>query len=55
LGDAIGSLLDDTARREKLGRIGAERLRTELNWDRSVTQLVAAYQRALGTNVEIKG
>src|SRR6185436_17744614 len=40
LGDAILKLLDDPARREKMGRLGAERLRTELNWDRSVEQLL---------------
>jgi glycosyltransferase involved in cell wall biosynthesis len=48
LGDAILKLLDDPARREKMGRLGAERLRTELNWDRSVEQLLKAYEKALG-------
>jgi glycosyltransferase involved in cell wall biosynthesis len=47
LGDAILKLLDDPARREKMGRLGAERLRTELNWERSVEQLLKAYQKAL--------
>ena len=47
LGDAILKLLDDPARREKMGRAGVERLRTELNWERSVEQLLKAYQKAL--------
>lgn len=47
LAEAIAGLLDDPERCERLGRIGAERLRTQLNWDRSVQQLLAAYARAL--------
>jgi glycosyltransferase involved in cell wall biosynthesis len=47
LGDAILRLLDDPARREKMGRLGAERLRTELNWERSVEHLLKAYEKAL--------
>ncbi|MBE2287829.1 MAG: glycosyltransferase family 4 protein [Prosthecobacter sp.] len=46
LGDAILGLLDDEARLEKLGRAGHERLTRELNWERSVAQLIAAYQAA---------
>lgn len=46
LGDAILGLLDDEARLEKLGRAGHERLTRELNWERSVAQLSAAYQAA---------
>ena len=47
LGDAILTLLDDPARREKMGRLGAERLRTQLNWERSTEQLLKAYAKAL--------
>ena len=47
LGDAIVKLLDDPAARERMGRLGAERLRTELNWERSAAQLRAAYAKAL--------
>ena len=47
LGDTILRLLDDPAQREKMGRLGAERLRTELNWERSVEQLLKAYEKAL--------
>jgi glycosyltransferase involved in cell wall biosynthesis len=47
LGEAISALLDDPARREKMGRLGAERLRTQLNWERSVEQLLKAYETAL--------
>jgi exopolysaccharide biosynthesis WecB/TagA/CpsF family protein len=47
LADAILKLLDDPARREEMGQLGAERLRTELNWERSVEQLLKAYDKAL--------
>ncbi len=43
----IIALLDDPAERERLGRIGLERLNTQLNWERSVEQLRIAYQAAL--------
>ncbi|MCI0744938.1 MAG: glycosyltransferase family 4 protein [Verrucomicrobia subdivision 3 bacterium] len=44
----ISELLDNPAARERMGRLGEERLRTELNWERSVDQLLKAYQTALG-------
>ena len=44
LGEAIVRLLDDPALRERMGRVGEERLRTQLNWERSVEQLLKAYQ-----------
>ena len=47
LGEAIVELMDDPAKREKLGAIGAKRLHEELNWERSTAQLQAAYQMAL--------
>ncbi len=47
LAEALAGLLDDPARCERLGRLGEQRLRTELNWERSVAQLLAAYERAL--------
>lgn len=47
LAEALGRLLDDPAARERMGRLGEERLRTQLNWERSVGQLLAAYDRAL--------
>jgi glycosyltransferase involved in cell wall biosynthesis len=40
-------LLDDPARREKMGRLGAERLRVQLNWERSTEHLLKAYEKAL--------
>ncbi len=46
LGEAIGWLLDDPAARERMGRLGAERIRTQLNWERSVEQLLEAYEAA---------
>jgi glycosyltransferase involved in cell wall biosynthesis len=47
LGEAIVRTLDDPEGRERMGRIGAERLQTELNWDRSVESLRQAYGRVL--------
>ena len=46
LGDAILALLDDAPRRQALGAAGHARLTQELNWERSVEQLLAAYQAA---------
>lgn len=46
LGDAILALLDDEPRRQTLGAAGHARLTQELNWERSVGQLLAAYQAA---------
>jgi glycosyltransferase involved in cell wall biosynthesis len=47
LANAIVRLLDDPVAREVMGRIGAERLTTQLNWERSVEQLLKAYEKAL--------
>jgi len=44
---AINRLLDDSTARERMGRLGELRIRTELNWDRSVQQLRKAYEVAL--------
>lgn len=46
LGDAILELLDDQPRRQALGAAGNARLTRELNWGRSVEELLAAYQSA---------
>ena len=46
LGEAIVRLLDDPAARERMGKIGAQRVREELNWERSVEQLLKAYEVA---------
>ena len=45
LGDAIAQLLDDPKARERMGRTGQERIRAQLNWQRSVDQLLLAYER----------
>jgi glycosyltransferase involved in cell wall biosynthesis len=47
LGEAIHGLLDDPAAREKMGRLGQDRILTQLNWERSVQQLSNAYEVAL--------
>ncbi|WP_395735740.1 glycosyltransferase family 4 protein [Prosthecobacter sp.] len=46
LGDAILQLLDDEPRRKRLGAAGHARLTQDLNWERSVEQLLAAYRAA---------
>jgi glycosyltransferase involved in cell wall biosynthesis len=43
LAETIVQLLDDPMARERLGRMGESRIRTDLNWERSVVQLVKAY------------
>lgn len=47
LAKGILELLDDRERREKMGKLGADRLHNDLNWDRSVAELNRAYARAL--------
>ncbi len=47
LAEAIHALLDDPVARERMGRLGEERIRTQLNWERSERQLVNAYETAL--------
>lgn len=47
LGDAILEMLDNPAERRRMGDLGHLRLTTELSWECSVQQLLAAYQRAL--------
>lgn len=47
LGETIVRTLDDPAARDKMGRAGLERMKTELNWERSVEQLLRAYDAAL--------
>ena len=47
LGDAIVRTLDDAEGRARMGQLGFERMRTVLNWERSVEQLLAAYGRAI--------
>jgi glycosyltransferase involved in cell wall biosynthesis len=47
LTEAIASLLDDPTRRQQMGRVGFDRLTTELNWQKSTASLHAAYEQAL--------
>ncbi|MBE3639507.1 glycosyltransferase family 4 protein [Mangrovicoccus sp. HB182678] len=44
----ILSLIDDPLRAAEMGRIGRNRVETELSWDYQVDTLIAAYQRAKG-------
>ena len=48
LGQAIADLLDDPEERERMGQLGHERFHSLLNWEKSVEQLKAAYNYALG-------
>ncbi len=47
LAEAIARLLGDAPAREKMGRLGAERIQHQLNWEKSVEQLLAAYSAAM--------
>jgi glycosyltransferase involved in cell wall biosynthesis len=47
LAEAIGRLLDDAPARERLGRLGQERIAGPLSWERSVQELRQAYGVAL--------
>lgn len=47
LAEAISRLLDEPGARERMGRLGAERVRMELNWEKSVEQLLKAYRAVL--------
>jgi glycosyltransferase involved in cell wall biosynthesis len=47
LADAIVALLDNPELREKMGRRGHDRLHHELNWEKSVAELLRAYDSAL--------
>lgn len=41
---AIAALMDDTAKRAEMGAVGLNRVRTQLGWDITSRQLIAAYQ-----------
>ena len=47
LAEAIAAVLDDSGNRERMAAVGLERFRTELNWEKSVEQLLTAYHRTL--------
>lgn len=44
----IAELLDDPERRSRMGAFGRRRVEQDLNWNRQVEPLLAAYQAALG-------
>ena len=48
LAEAIIQLLDDPKELARMGRVGAARIRDELNWEKSVEQLLRAYETVLG-------
>ena len=45
--EALDALLDDPDRRERMGRIGFERVQQSLSWECGRVQLLAAYEQAL--------
>ncbi|MHB8523305.1 MAG: glycosyltransferase family 4 protein [Limisphaerales bacterium] len=47
LAEAIVELLEDPSARDQMGRIGVQRIREQLNWEKSVEQLLRAYERVL--------
>jgi len=47
--EKIVELLDDSARREQMGRIGRERVARELAWAHQTPALLAAYDRVFNT------
>jgi len=47
LGRCVDELLDDPARRERMGALARERIETELSWQHSEGALLAAYARVL--------
>ncbi len=46
MAEAIWRLLQDGPARERMGRLGLQRMQTVLHWDRSVVQLLSAYAKA---------
>jgi glycosyltransferase involved in cell wall biosynthesis len=54
LARCIDELLDDPARREEMGRLGRERVRTALAWEYSVPALLAAYERLFSRRIETR-
>jgi glycosyltransferase involved in cell wall biosynthesis len=46
LAEAVVDLLNNPTARECMGGLGGERIRTRLNWERSVEQLLSAYSLA---------
>jgi glycosyltransferase involved in cell wall biosynthesis len=46
--DNILWLLDHSTERQKMGEFGRRRVETELAWDYSIENLLAAYERAFG-------
>lgn len=45
----IVQLIDNPQQREDMGKLGAERLRSELDWSHQIDPLLAAYEQALGS------
>lgn len=48
MAEKIVELVDDPARRERMGAFGRRRVEEELNWGQQIAPLIAAYEKALG-------
>jgi glycosyltransferase involved in cell wall biosynthesis len=48
LGDLVVSLLDDPARRARMGAAGRQRVERELGWDHQKAAYVGVFDRLLG-------
>ncbi|MCX7766446.1 MAG: glycosyltransferase, partial [Candidatus Sumerlaeia bacterium] len=46
----IAMLLDNTELRQRLGKIGQERIKQHLAWEHSIPHLLSAYKKALAIN-----
>ncbi|MEM8770105.1 MAG: glycosyltransferase family 4 protein [Pseudomonadota bacterium] len=52
--EKIGYLLDRPEERERMGRVGRERIENRLSWVHSVPVLLAAYDRVFGNTARLK-
>lgn len=51
----IVTLLDNVELRQRMGKIGQERIKQHLAWEHSIPHLLAAYKKALGLNDRNEG
>jgi glycosyltransferase involved in cell wall biosynthesis len=54
MAEQLTALLEDPARRAEMGRIGRERVETELSWEHQKPKLVQAYRRLFSASPSAK-